>query len=78
MTSREFGQRVYRLRMAKGWTQEVCAGRGGLSTRTLQKIEAYRMNKPPVETVRKLAEAFRCDWKELLGPVDCPVSVRRK
>jgi len=67
MTAKEFGQRVYRLRMAKGWTQEVCAGRATITTRTLQKIESYRLEKPQVEIVRKLAVAFRCSWDDLLG-----------
>ena len=67
MTPKEFGQRVYKLRMAKGWTQEVCAGRAAITTRTLQKIESYRLQKPQVEIVRKLAVAFRCSWDDLLG-----------
>ena len=67
MTPKEFGQRVYKLRMAKGWTQEVCAGRAVITTRTLQKIESYRLQKPQVEIVRKLAVAFRCSWDDLLG-----------
>ncbi len=67
MTAREFGQRVYNLRMTKSWTQEVCAGLAGLSVRTLQKIEAHEMTHPPVETVRKLRIAFRCSWEDLLG-----------
>jgi len=31
---------VYRLRMAKKWTQEVCSARAGIGCRTLQMIEA--------------------------------------
>jgi transcriptional regulator with XRE-family HTH domain len=67
MTSREFGQRVYKMRMAKKWTQEVCAGRAGITSRTLQKIESFRLEQPRVEIVRKLAIAFRCSWEDLLG-----------
>jgi transcriptional regulator with XRE-family HTH domain len=67
MTPREFGQRVYKLRMGKHWTQEVLAGRAGITVRTLQKIEAHQMLDVPVSTVRKLAAAFCCSWEDLLG-----------
>jgi transcriptional regulator with XRE-family HTH domain len=67
MDSRDFGQRVYRLRMAKKWTQEVCSARAGISCRTLQMIEAYRLKQPTVETTRKLAVAFKCAWDDILG-----------
>ena len=66
--NRDFGQRVYRLRMAKKWTQEVCSARAGIGCRTLQMIEAYRV-RPTLDTVRKLAVAFRCSWDDLLGPI---------
>ena len=66
MDAREFGQRVYRLRMAKKWTQVACATRAGISIGTIQMIEAYKV-KPTVETVQKLAIAFRCSWEDLLG-----------
>jgi len=67
MTPQEFGQRVYGLRMAKGWTQEKTCLRAGISVRTLQTIEEHAMKRPTVETVRKLARAFKCDWKDLVG-----------
>lgn len=76
MTPQEFGQRVYRLRMARGWTQQMCADRSELTTRTIQKIESYRMANVPAETVRKLAVGFACTWNDLLGPVVCPESIR--
>lgn len=66
MNPKEFGQRVYRLRQAKGWTQEICSARAGISVRTLQMIESYRV-EPTIETVRKLAEAFCCSWDDILG-----------
>ncbi|WP_424087802.1 helix-turn-helix domain-containing protein [Pseudomonas sp.] len=67
MVAREFGQKVYRLRMARKWTQEVCSGRAGISVRTLQMIESYSLKRPTIETAQKLAIAFRCSWEDLLG-----------
>jgi transcriptional regulator with XRE-family HTH domain len=77
MDVREFGQKVYRLRMAKKWTQVGCATRAQISIGTLQMIEAYKV-RPTVDTVRKLALAFGCSWEDLLGPVKRPESVTRK
>jgi transcriptional regulator with XRE-family HTH domain len=67
MTPQEFGQKIYRLRMAKQWSQEICSARAGISVRTLQMIESYRLKRPTVETTRKLAVAFKCSWEDLLG-----------
>ncbi len=66
MERRAFGQRVYRLRRLKGWTQEICVEKVGIGIRTLQMIESYRV-EPTIDTVRKLAHAFGCGWRELLG-----------
>lgn len=77
MDARQFGQKVYRLRMAKKWTQIACARRAGISIGTMQMIEAYKV-RPTVETVQKLAKAFKCNWEDLLGPVSCPDSIRYK
>jgi transcriptional regulator with XRE-family HTH domain len=74
MNQREFGQRVYRLRMARKWTQEVCADRATISVRTLKMIEAYRI-QPTIDTVQKLVVAFRCSWEDLLGAPSCPLSI---
>jgi len=66
MDARAFGQKVYRLRMAKKWTQVGCATRAGISIGTMQMIEAYKV-QPTVDTIRKLALAFKCSWDDLLG-----------
>jgi transcriptional regulator with XRE-family HTH domain len=66
MNPKEFGQRVYCLRQKKKWSQEICSARAGISVRTLQMIESYRVN-PTIETVQKLARAFKCGWDDLLG-----------
>lgn len=66
MISPEIGQKVYHLRAERGWTQEACAHRVGISCRTLQMIEGHQV-QPTVTTLRKLAEAFECGWESLLG-----------
>ena len=66
MDAREFGRRVYALRMKKGWTQDMCADRAGISLKNLRLIETHR-SSPKVETVEKLGRAFGCDWDDLLG-----------
>lgn len=76
MDARQFGQKVYRLRMAKKWTQVALATRAQISIGTLQMIEAYKV-RPTVDTVQKLANALNCSWESLLGPVKCPDSVAR-
>jgi transcriptional regulator with XRE-family HTH domain len=60
--------------MARNWTQEMCADRAGMSVRTIQKIEAYEMEHPPVDTVSKLLVAFHCTWDELLGTPQATIS----
>jgi transcriptional regulator with XRE-family HTH domain len=73
MNPREFGQRVYRLRMEKKWTQVMCADRVGISLRNLRMIESY-LSSPTLETVEKLAAAFGCSWNDLLGMPEGKVS----
>jgi transcriptional regulator with XRE-family HTH domain len=76
MTPKEFGQRLYRLRMEKGWTQEELAERAEITSRTIQRMESYRI-LPSVETLAKLVVALCCSWEDLLGPINCPASVIR-
>jgi transcriptional regulator with XRE-family HTH domain len=66
MDARAFGQKVYRFRMTRKWTQVGCATRAHISIGTLQMIEAYKV-QPTIDTVRKLALAFKCSWEDLLG-----------
>jgi transcriptional regulator with XRE-family HTH domain len=78
MNSREFGQRVYRLRMKKKWTQAICADRAGISIRNIRMIESYQAS-PTLATVQELATTFRCTWEDLLGPaVKMPPSAAKK
>lgn len=76
MNPKEFGQRVYRLRMKKGWTQAMCADRAGISLRNLRMIESY-LSSPTLTTVQKLAVAFGCSWEDLLGHPSGKISIDR-
>ncbi len=76
MDARDFGQRVYRLRLSRKWTQVKCAMKANISIGTLQMIEAYKVS-PTVNTVQKLAMAFKCSREDLLGPVACPQSIAK-
>lgn len=40
MLAREIGQRLKRLRLAKGWTQDELAARSGVAVSTLKLLEA--------------------------------------
>jgi transcriptional regulator with XRE-family HTH domain len=44
----------------------MCSDRAGISLRNLRMIESYK-SSPTLETVEKLAAAFRCSWDDLLG-----------
>ncbi|HKK19239.1 MAG TPA: helix-turn-helix transcriptional regulator [Opitutales bacterium] len=62
----EFGNRLRRVRNQAGLTQEKLAERAQLAARTVQKIEAGEINIL-LTTTRRLREALKCDWNELLG-----------
>lgn len=54
---RGLGWRVRQLREAKGWTQEVLAGRAGLDRSYVAGIEAGLRN-PSTKALTKLARAL--------------------
>jgi transcriptional regulator with XRE-family HTH domain len=63
---KSFGARVRRERLAQDLTQERLAEMVGLHPRTIQKIEAGKVNIL-LTTVIRLQRALRCDWADLLG-----------
>lgn len=65
MRSRTFGQNVHRLRVARGWTQDVFSGLAGISRTHLKAIEAGR-SSATVEVLRKIKTTLRCSWSDLL------------
>jgi transcriptional regulator with XRE-family HTH domain len=60
-----FGANVRRERMALEMTQERLAEMADLNIRTVQKIEAGRMNVL-ITTATRIQEALRCRWDDLL------------
>lgn len=59
---------VQKLRLQKGWSQQQLAELSGLSTRTIQRIEAGQT--PSTETLKSLASVFEIDFQQLQGEVD--------
>ena len=66
MVSRiEFGNRVRKLRKAKGLTQDVLAEKIDISARNLSDIENGKVN-PYYSTIYSIAKAFGISMSELL------------
>ena len=59
------GANIRRERMAKAITQERLAELVDLNLRTVQKIEAGKINIL-VTTAMRIQKALRCPWKTLL------------
>lgn len=64
---KELGISVRNARTRAGLTQEQLAENADLNTRTVQKIEAGRLNIL-VTTLAKIQSAIGCSWSALLGP----------
>jgi transcriptional regulator with XRE-family HTH domain len=62
---KKFGANVRRERMAKKLTQEKLAELSDLHLRTLQKIEAGKINLL-LTTVLRIKRALKCPWVKLL------------
>jgi transcriptional regulator with XRE-family HTH domain len=65
---RGLGWRVRQLREAKGWTQEMLAGRAGLDRSYVAGIEAGLRN-PSTRALAKLARALGVTLSELFDGV---------
>jgi transcriptional regulator with XRE-family HTH domain len=52
------GEKVYWHRDARGWTQEELAKESGVSATTISHIESGAIERPRMNTVRRLARAF--------------------
>ena len=66
MQVRAFGANIRRERNALGMTQEKLADKVGLNPRTIQKIEAGKLNVL-LTTVLRFGKALGCSWDSLLG-----------
>jgi transcriptional regulator with XRE-family HTH domain len=59
------GAEVKKARERALLTQEELAGRAGIGTATLNRIEKNRV-EPHFRTIRKLAKALEVDYRELI------------
>lgn len=62
---RMLGQRIKRLRLQAGFSQEQLAKRSGIGRVTLARIETGE-HSPRMDTLRAIARGLGCDVKELL------------
>ncbi len=70
------GAKVRTLREARAWSQEQLASVAGLSTRTVQRVEAD--GTAASETRMALASALECRPEDLLPPQDAPTPGKTK
>ncbi len=70
MDVRHIGERVYWLRDEHGWTQEELAREAGVSPTTISHIESGAIERPRMNTVRRVARAFGISTEELISPKD--------
>src|SRR4051812_27338402 len=62
----DVGELVYWHRDQRGWTQENLASNAGLSATTISNIESGAIERPRMNTVRRLARAFGVSTEEFL------------
>ena len=60
-------KRLKELRKKAGWSQQKLAEEAGLSYNTITKIEQGAAIKPTIQTMIKIADAFRISIDELVG-----------
>ena len=63
---RDFGERIQKMRLAKGYSTRVFAYRADIAHSTVEKLEAGEMN-PSLIILLKLAEALETDLNTLAG-----------
>jgi transcriptional regulator with XRE-family HTH domain len=59
------GERVRRLRTAKGWTQVALAYNAGRAPSVVSQVETGK-RQPELSTIKHFAEALEVDWRYLL------------
>jgi transcriptional regulator with XRE-family HTH domain len=55
------------LRKKNGWSQQKLATEAGLSYNAITKLEQKAATHPTIQTIEKLADAFKISIDELLG-----------
>ena len=63
---RKFGRKLYQLRMKRGWTQEELAEYSDIAVRHVQRLESKNPSPVTIDTVEKLAKAFKISCSKLL------------
>lgn len=71
---KEAGQRLVRLREARGWNQEDLAHHAGVSVKTISRFENGRHDGRR-STIRSLVEALEISEADLLGPPPAPLGL---
>lgn len=64
---------IQKLRLQRGWSQQQLAEFSGLSSRTIQRIEAGQPASP--ETLKSLAAVFEIPFTDLQAPPEMPATV---
>lgn len=62
-------KRIKELRKKAGWSQQKLAEKAGLSYNAIAKIEQGAAKQPTIQTMIKIADAFRVGLDELVGRV---------
>jgi transcriptional regulator with XRE-family HTH domain len=62
-----FAKRIRQLRRKSGWSQQRLAEKAGLSYNVITKIEQGVAKKTTIQTMIKLADAFRISLDKLVG-----------
>jgi transcriptional regulator with XRE-family HTH domain len=60
-------KRLKELRKKAGWSQQKLAEKAGLSYNAITKIEQGAAKRPTIQTMIKIADAFRISLDELVG-----------
>lgn len=63
-----FGDRLRRLRLQKGWTQQILADHASLSRDSIVDLE-HGYADPTLNTLKKLAQALEISVSDLLDGV---------
>ncbi len=62
----KFGRRIIQLRKQRGWTQEELAEYADLAVRQIQYLESKNPSPAKIDTIEKLAKAFKISLARLL------------
>ena len=63
----KFADRLRQLRERKGWTQEALAEYADMAVRQVQYLESKKPSPAKIDTLEKLAKAFKITLSKLLN-----------